>query len=363
MKVKKFVAKNYTEALSQVKREFGEDALIITTRSVRPNPEARSGAHSSQVEITAAVDFSAVAQWKAENIKKESTPETAVLEYGEDDLKPLMRALLSQTDRAQAMGIKSHQMGLCSRLLKSGVSEKLIPRLMEKSEAEEPGKGQDVKSGARRLLALMKETLDCRGDIQLDREGPKKVALVGPTGVGKTTTIAKIAADFVYRQKKKVALLSLDTFRVGAVDQLRIYGDIMRIPVEMAADKTEYRRFMHKHSDRDIILIDTTGRSHRDKAYVGQLQNIFTGTGGVETHLVLNAGAQEQINEASFEQFAPIGLDRVLFTKLDEGLSYGQLFNFSVRSRLPFSYLTSGQRVPEDIEAASREKVIRLIFN
>jgi flagellar biosynthesis protein FlhF len=186
---------------------------------------------------------------------------------------------------------------------------------------------------------------------------------VGPTGVGKTTTLAKVAADYAIRKNKKVALVSLDTYRLGAVDQLQIYGDIMNLPVEVASGKSELREIVNKHSDKDLILIDTTGRSHRDKEYSQQLKEIFDAVGGVETHLVLSVTAQEKLFSTTYQQFLPLGVDRVLFTKLDEGLNFGALFNFSVRNRVPLSYFTVGQNVPEDLEIAGPDKVISLIFN
>ncbi len=363
MRVKKFIADNYSDALLQVKRELGEEALIISTRSIRPNQEVEGVGQSTQVEITATVDFSTVEEWESGGSSAAQNDESAVFKEDDVDMKFLMFTLLSQSDRAQAMGVRSHQLGLYSRLVRSGVDEKLIPKMMEKAGPDNPDASPDTRSDARRLLALMKRVLDCKGGIRLDPGRTKKVALVGPTGAGKTTTVAKLAADFVYRQKKKVALISLDTYRVGAVDPLRIYGDIMRIPVDMAADRQELQNLVRRHSGKDIILIDTTGRSHRDRAYASQLKQTFEGVGDVESHLVLNVGAQEKLHEASFDQYSLVGLKRVLFTKVDEGLSFGQLFNFSLRTRLPFSYLTTGQQVPEDIEVASRERVIRLIFN
>lgn len=121
------------------------------------------------------------------------------------------------------------------------------------------------------------------------------VVFVGPTGVGKMTTIAKVAADYAIRKNKKVALVSLDTYRLGAVDQLQIYGDIMQLPVEVAGGKNELCEIVNKHSDKYLILIDTTGRSHRDKDYSRQLKEIFDAVGGVETHLVLKCHCLKKV--------------------------------------------------------------------
>ena len=183
------------------------------------------------------------------------------------------------------------------------------------------------------------------------------------TGAGQTTTISKIAADLIYRQKKKVALVSLDTFRVGGIEQLQIYGDIMGIPVETAQDNSGLEECVKRHSDKDVILIDTMGRCHKDHDYSAQLSKIFEGLDEIETHLVLSAVSNEKQFMKSYKQFSPLEINRVLFTKIDEGLNFGSVVNFSLRTRLPLSYLTTGQRVPEDIEVAVQDRVIRLIFN
>jgi flagellar biosynthesis protein FlhF len=158
-------------------------------------------------------------------------------------------------------------------------------------------------------------------------------------------------------------MATLDTYRMGAVDQLRIYGDIMRVPVETAHNRNELQAIVKKHADIDLLLIDTAGKSPKETDYSDQLQGILKDLGDVETQLVLSVTAQEKIFLESVKQFSLLGIDRVLFTKMDEGMSFGALFNFSLRTRIPFSYFTMGQRVPEDIEVANREKVIKLIFN
>ncbi len=354
MRIKKFTANNYADALEQVKRELGDDALIMNTRSIRPpNSPLSSRNVASKVEITAAVEF------------KESAVSTLDedLNLGEEnrlDMKSLIFNLLSEKGQAQTLGLKPNQFETYSHLVESGLDENLASKILKKSKGKSDEKPEKEKL---RVMNLMKKVIPFEGEINLQVDCPKLVAFVGPTGVGKTTTIAKVAADYAIRKNKKVALVSLDTYRLGAVDQLQIYGDIMKLPVEVAGGKNELREIVSRHSDKDLILIDTTGRSHRDKDYSRQLKEIFDAVGGVETHLVLSVTAQEKLFSTTFQQFSPIGVDRVLFTKLDEGLSFGPLFNFSVRSRVPLSYFTVGQNVPEDLEIAAPDKVISLIFN
>ena len=362
MQVKKFVADNYSKALSCIKKEMGDDALILTTRSIRKQSDW-DGSSASKVEITAAIDSS------PNNVQSEmkmEVPETTCKfsdfdEQIEPDIKSLLCSLLSQTERAQALGLKSHQLELFSQLTANGVNEKISAKILSKPSVASKGNDVSLKT---QLVETMNRIIVCRGGIQVPNGRlPKKVVLVGPTGAGKTTTIAKIAADLAYRQQKKVALISLDTFRIGGIEQLDIYGNIMKIPVEAVHDQVELEECVQRHSDKDVILIDTTGRCHKDRTYPVQLSEVFEKMAEVETHLVLSMGSHEKQFFESFKQFSLLGINRVLFTKLDEGLNFGAMLNFSVRSRLPLSYFTTGQKVPEDIEVAAQDKVIRLIFN
>tara|TARA_B100000678_G_scaffold279703_1_gene275637 strand:- start:11 stop:796 length:786 start_codon:yes stop_codon:yes gene_type:complete len=261
------------------------------------------------------------------------------------------------------MGLKLHQFDTFSHLVESGLDEKLASKILKKALEQNSEQIADSSKGPLKVMNLMKKVLPCKGGIDLSVYGPKIVAFVGPTGVGKTTTVAKIAAEYALRRGKKVVMVSLDTYRLGAIDQLRVYGEIMEVPVEVAGGKEELRHIITNHEDKDLILIDTTGRSHQDKDYSRQLKKVFDAVRGVETHLVLSVTAQEKLFTATYRQFSSMGLDRVLFTKLDEGLNFGSLFNFTVRNRLPISYFTSGQQVPEDLEVARPERVISLIFN
>ncbi|MFQ5672370.1 MAG: flagellar biosynthesis protein FlhF [Nitrospinales bacterium] len=363
MQIKKFTADSHWAAMQQVKKEWGEDALVLNTRSVQPRKTpGRGGKAKPWVELTAARDFPDAPRQSAPAAETAlPEPQAALAPEDGEDFRALVYALLSQTDKARAMGLKGHQLTLYQQLVDSGINEKLVAKMFERSEPAGPDANPAVH---KRLLAdLMKRVLVCKGPIRPAANRTKVAAFVGPTGVGKTTTIAKLAAQCVVREKKTAALITLDTYRIGAVDQLKVYGEIMRVPVETASGPDEFRKLLRKHSDKDYVFVDTMGRSHGDRAYAGQLSEILGRSAPVETYLVLSVTLQEKIFSEAFRQFSSLNLNRVLFTKLDEGVSYGPMFNFSLRTRLPFSYFTTGQRVPEDIEVAARDKVIHLIFN
>ena len=365
MRIKKVIANSYREALSRVKNELGDSALILSTRSIKFNQDRDADRCSSLVEITAVLDHDSHRETVATEVGEVGRKEWMAEDKGEElrELRSMIASLLTRTEKARSMGLNEAQLPVYEKLVGRGVNHRVVARMFETIHSREQRKEGDPVIGESHLAAVMKGAVKCEGPIQLEPGGPKVVALVGPTGVGKTTTIAKLAARFALHQEKKVAMVSLDTYRMGAWEQLEAYGELMQVPVSLAADRSEFARVMEKVRDMDVVLVDTMGKSHRDPDYCRQLQRVFEVVPKVETHLVQSATSQESVVTECFKQFAPLGIDRVLFTKLDEAVNFGMLFNCSIRYRIPFSYFTTGQSVPEDIEVASEDKVIRLIFN
>ena len=365
MRIKKVIANSYSEALGRVKSELGENAMVLSTRSIKFNKDQEGGQCSSLVEITAAVDNDSQRETVAVAEKVSSEKEWMSADQGGEirELRSMIASLLTQTDKAKSLGLNETLLPVYEKLIDRGVNDRVAARVFERVHERKQREEGDPFIGESDLAAVMKGAVKCQGPIQLESAGPKVVALVGPTGAGKTTTIAKLAAQFALHQKKKVALVSLDTYRMGAWEQLESYGELMKVPVSLAADRNEFARIMQEHQDKDVILVDTMGKSHRDLDYCKRLKQVLEAVPQVEVHLVQSATAQESVVTECFKQFAPLGIDRLLFTKLDEAVDFGLLFNCSVRYQIPFSYFTTGQSVPEDIEVAAQDKVIRLIFN
>ncbi len=367
MRVKKFLAENYAEALERVKQELGEEALILSTRSIKFHPDEEEGNTSSCVEITAALEREPVVEPEKSSpplVKNTEELPINLPTNGWEQIQPLIQSLMTETDRARSAGLNLGQMEFFGHLIRQGVDDEVAVRMFRWINSNRDQYGVvDGESEKKALIQLMKGILKCPGPVELAKGKPKIVALVGPTGSGKTTTVAKLAAQYSLVHNKKVAIVSLDTFRVGAVEQLRAYGELMDVPVESAQGRLDFRKTISKHRDKDLILVDTTGKSHRDTDYALELAAIFNSVGEVEVHLVANVTAQDIVLNQTVSQFSILKPQRVLFTKLDEGVTFGHLFNFAVRHRIPFSYFTAGQRVPEDIETAARERVIHLIFD
>ena len=196
-----------------------------------------------------------------------------------------------------------------------------------------------------------------------DGGGQRRIALVGPTGVGKTTTIAKLAAWYLAHQYGKLALITIDTYRIAAVEQLKVYGEIMRLPVEVVMNPEQLAARLQKHRDAALILIDTSGHSPQNAEMVTALAEFFIACPPIEKHLVLSATTRENELLHSLKAFQPLDVERTIFTKTDECSNLGVLLNVQLHNAQPLSFLTNGQRVPEDLLEIDRRSVAELILS
>lgn len=191
---------------------------------------------------------------------------------------------------------------------------------------------------------------------------PRIVALVGPTGVGKTTTLAKLASHFHLVEKKRVGLVTLDSYRIGAIEQLRRFAEILGLPLKTVMSPSGAKEAIEGFSDCDLVLVDTAGRSQRDMDRLGEVRDSLINIDDLEVHLCLSLGAAPEAVLATAESFRLVGYDRVIFTKRDE--SYGKGFLWDLFGIVPacVSYITCGQEVPEDITEATRENIKDMIL-
>lgn len=249
---------------------------------------------------------------------------------------------------------------LSAELRDNGVDEAGIARLMEEI-SEFAVTCTDSAKLRKRLIKSIETGINCSGMVKLKHNASRIIALVGPTGVGKTTTIAKLAA-LAFKQGVSVALITVDTFRVGAVSQLQTYSGIMGIPMAIATSPAELAYAIETYKDKQLLFIDTAGGSPQDKQKVNELNSFLAVNDAIETHLCLSATTRDSELMRTIDCFGKLPLRRMLFTKLDESLSYGCILNTHYRNKLPLSYLTTGQKVPEDIETASSLKIATLIL-
>ena len=252
---------------------------------------------------------------------------------------------------------------LFTDLLDSDLSEELARELVERVRTESHGSHlDDLLMVKARLARMIEAEVGVCGPIQLAPGRCRLVALVGPTGVGKTTTIAKLAANYRLKEKRRVGLITVDTYRIAAVEQLRTYADIIDLPMQVVSTPREMREAVGRMDDLDMILLDTAGRSPKDEVRIQELRAFLTEADADEVHLVLSSVASARVLEQTAERFAAVGTTALILTKLDEATGLGNILPLVRTSRLPLSYLTNGQNVPDDIEVAESMRVARLIL-
>ncbi len=426
MNLKRYRVNNIQEALQQIKKDLGPDAIIVSTRQVKESSGKFGLFGKTMLEVTAAKDKKSsqpaskkpaakaspapaanpygiptppekpkaaaplVAPQTASSseetrrmllplqeeiqelkdmIKSMERPPTenrAVVQLQQEvsEVRSMVQTLAAQTSQLRNEDFPENLVVLFQQMVFAGLEEKFAKRLIQEAQksipAEELNNFPYVKIFiARMMMKIVKTT---KG---IEKNGRKQriVALIGPTGVGKTTTSAKIASEQVLKYKRKVALLTIDTFRIGAVEQLRAYAKIMNIPFEVVANKAELNRIAAKYSDFDVILIDTGGRSQRDEAQMYELREMLDDPGRIDNYLVLSATTKDNEISEITRKFGELPLDGVIFTKLDESTTYGCIFNHAIRFKKPVAFLTTGQKVPEDIEVASKERLVDLLLN
>ncbi|MCA9115072.1 MAG: flagellar biosynthesis protein FlhF [Planctomycetaceae bacterium] len=253
---------------------------------------------------------------------------------------------------------------LYTELIDAEMDHELARHLMTQlSETCSRTELQDTARARTMLTALVEARLQCSGPIEVTPGRQKVVALVGATGVGKTTTIAKLAANFRLRDEVRIGLVTVDTYRIAAVEQLRTYAEIIDLPMKVVAGPHEMQQALDELAGLDLILIDTAGRSPRDDLQIEELRSLLAAARVDEVHLVLSMSSGLRSLKTSVEKFASASPSRLILTKLDEATGMGPLLSIASQTGLPVSYLTTGQGVPDDIEPAGNTRLARLILN
>ncbi len=288
------------------------------------------------------------------------------LRYELNELKHMVSDLVNQTAGVQDLNLHGNLLSLYQQLSFNGVEEKFAKKLCEEVQKKVPQSEINNFSYVKIYLARMfMQVLHLLPNpAQVSTKGPRILALLGATGVGKTTTLAKIAAaEKLKNPELKVGLITIDTYRIAAVQQLQEYAKILKIPCKVVHDKTELDEVIKSFAKLDLILIDTAGRSQRDALQMEELKNYLEGRENFTNLLVLSTTTKDADMAEMTKRFSIVPLHGVIFTKLDESTNYGSIFNHSIRFKLPLAWLTTGQNVPEDMEEASRERLADLLLN
>ena len=386
MDIKTFRAKTMREALALVRRELGPEAAVLHTRELNARPAAAACSSAGKYEVAASAEREcaepAAGTLAGSGLERRRRPSTSP--YSASRLDSDAAAARSTADyrrrhrddsAAQVAGAARRVAGdgrealpaRAHRRTRTTCREALFDVFTDLIEADvdeddRPRAGRPApQRAARSTLAdplLVKARLAATARRRDPRHRPdpadagagRVVALVGPTGVGKTTTIAKLAANFRLREKRRVGLITVDTYRIAAVEQLRTYADIIDLPMEVVSTPREMREAVARMSDLDLVLMDTAGRSPRDEVQDSEsCKSMLAEAEPDEVHLVLSAAGGARSLAATAEKFADVGTTALLLTKLDEATGLGNLLSLARTCGLPFSYLTDGQNVPDDI--------------
>lgn len=378
MRIKKYVARDFRAALQLAKQEMGSDAIILHTRQVKCG--GFWGLFSPRrVEITVASDQTLkVNTDRGRSISRDIAEKPRIPGNGPSPATPgVEQSLLQEIQKMKGL-MADIQAKMCEvnllkgmtetvhyfyeTLVNNNVDKRIALEIATSVEARLPESGDDrwVRDVC---LHTLQEYLKDVAPIRLE-PGHKGhlVFIVGPTGVGKTTTIAKLAANMTFLDNKRAALITLDTYRISAAEQLRTFADIIGIPISVAFTAADLKAALEEFKERDIIFVDTAERSPNNKEHMAELRQLVDIAQPDEIILVLSVTTSSPDLINIYHQFAAMPVNKIVFTKLDETCRYGQIINVLNEVKLPLAYLTTGQNVPDDIEVPNSLQIAAMLL-
>ena len=387
MEIKTFRAGSMQEALHQVRQSLGPNAAVLQAREVQTGFFRRLS-RTRQIEVVASADLPVPSRLPAgadsdepwadslgttrgftdESLFATSEPQAPQQEFrdrfqlaadGDFAEGPSLVEELSRQDNGPRGDELPRELQTLRReLIARDLNEELAGELIERIRSESPlpvwGDTATLKS---QLAESIRREIAVSGPIHVPASGSRVVALVGPTGVGKTTTIAKLAASYRLKHQRRVGLITVDTYRIAAVEQLRTYAEIIDLPIEVVSTPCEMRQAIDRLCGLELVFIDTAGRSPSDAVKMQELKSMLAEARPDEVHLVLSMVAAVDSLETAAERFAGVGVTSLVLSKLDETTGLGNLLPLIRACRLPLSYVTNGQKVPDDIELADGGKL------
>lgn len=376
MKVKKYTANSMHEAMKVIRSELGDDAVILNSKEIETGGFLGFFT-KKQIEVIAAIDPTLNRKRKPVQRKEPVIPEKGTQPSVEMKVPDTQGNLMKEINQLKELvqGLNDHKGSevkeypepfqkiedhLRSQGVTSTIRLQALKHVMknwyEQSTIERVN--ADVHQD---LLAYFQASLSNMpmGGITFDK---KVINIVGPTGVGKTTTIAKLAAHCVLKKQKKVALITTDTYRIAAVEQLKTYAKILNIPLEVAYSIDDFKRAIGQFEHYDLILVDSAGRNFRNKLYVEELNKVIDFKENAETYLVLSLTSKYEDMKDILHQFDLIPINKVMLTKKDETSTYGAMLNIPLELGKGIAYVTIGQNVPDDIVEASESYILNCLF-
>jgi flagellar biosynthesis protein FlhF len=349
MQVKTFNASTMEKALSLVKKELGPDAIILGSR------KGESG-----FEVSAAREQ----QHAPASEKPENADASAEMLNGIQEIKSFLSLLISSKDQLTQFQANQPLAELYHSLLVRGLDEKQVFILLSKAVSDFDGDPVDRRQIYDAFCKRFVAKISCARPFRTisSSSGPSVFTFLGPTGVGKTTTLAKLAAYLKIKRQIVLGIISLDTYRIGAVDQLQTYARILEVPFSVAQSETELTGVLDDFRHCDAVLIDTTGRNYLNREHVRHLHSVFHSAQKLSHFLVLSATAKDEDLKQTIVHFRELNINSLIFTKVDETFHQGGILNQLLRFNYPISYMGTGQRVPEDIEPATQKRLLSFLL-
>ncbi|RUM44103.1 MAG: flagellar biosynthesis protein FlhF [Hydrogenimonas sp.] len=428
MKLLTFTAPTPAEALKMAQKECGEDALVVSTKQIRKksltqpalyeivvavedvppsakkepvNVQSPTSKYATSQNVSSIEDpeevfvniskvarqISEIAQVsqpeKREPPKKEVSSRASIpnVSHQFEELKDIKNELLKLTDKIkliqnmvweekkpESSSAIPPEFAEIYRIAKaSGMDASHLDEIMQLTVEHMPLQMRSSTKTVRRYFqTLLRKMVPVRIETELKPPQKKIMMLVGPTGVGKTTTLAKLAARYAFMMERKyrVGIITLDTYRIGAVEQLMQYAKMMRIGIEAVVDPAEFSIALQALQHMDIILIDTVGSSQYDKEKIDKLKQFLLTRSdiAIDVSLVMSASIKLEDMRSIYQSFSQLGIDTLIFTKLDETRGFGNIFSLVYETEKPVSYLSIGQEVPDDLVCADSDYLVQCLM-
>lgn len=374
MKLKKFEGRTLQEALRKVRADLGEDAVVLQTFAPQRTGIWRLFSRDKYV-ILAGQGFRVVPSAKAASAENPGAsllrkvygaeaPKLASANPGElAEIRRMITELGEHVKHREMAGAPEELFQSYVSLLNANIGQKLAKSIVERIQQKLPPDAlRNRKVVDEAVRATVQDMIPVAGPAAWSKGRAKKVMLVGPTGVGKTTTIAKLAGNYAVKEGKDVALITLDTYRIAATEQLRRVAELLDVPLAVVRTPQELKSALDDHAQRDLVLVDTAGRSQRDGAKMDELAPFVQAAQADELHLVCAVTTHPDTLLDQVERFARYAVSHVILTKVDEAARFGLILDVLARVKTGVSWVTTGQGIPQDIEPAKREKLAELIL-